>query len=298
MGYCTDRLSNECQPGGRAMQPWALQVVFHLKLEMNTMDLTRLLLDAQWRRYLKLILLVSVSYFFLGISEGAFFSFSTSDTLINFAFTLFCVGSSWVVFKALYPLVVQKMGEASGRLWLAALVMVVLLSVYITLLNWTYIELLWMEQLGETLFFSIVLPLAVALFLGLVLLYPRLQEYLARPAENESIRLEVTKGREKVFVAPDEVLGFIVESKLTFLVTRDGQKYLAEQSLTELETLLVDKGFFRANRQLLLVKAAVTAYKPLDNEKIQLSLQKAFGEACTFRISRYKAPAFRQWMAP
>ncbi len=263
----------------------------------STMDLTRFLTDTRQRLYLKITLLLVVSYFFVGISEGAFFNFSSSDTLINFVFTLFCVGSSWVLFKQLYPKISQLMMKWTISPRSSGLAMVLLLSVYITLLNWTYIELLWMENLRDTLFFSIVLPLAVVLFLAWSFLYPRLQDYLIRSAASDAMVFEVNKGREKVRVPVDQVLGFAVENKLTFLIAHDGQKYISDQNLTALEELLTDHGFFRANRQLLIVKAAVAGYKSCVNEKIQVSLHEAFGETMSTRISRYKAAAFRQWIA-
>lgn len=261
------------------------------------MDLTRFLTDTQQKRYLKVFLLIAISYFFLGVSEGAFFNFSSTDTLVNFVFTLFCVSSSWGLFKRLYPRISGFMRKWSIGPLVSGSVMVLLLSVYITLLNWTYIELLWMENLTETLFFSIVLPLAVMLFLTWSFLYPKLLEYMLRSAEVETMVFEVSKGRGKVRMPMDQVLGFSVENKLTFLIALDGQKYICDQNLASLEELLIDHGFFRANRQLLLVKAAIAGYKSCINEKIQVSLHEAFGSKEITRISRYKAAAFRQWIA-
>ena len=180
------------------------------------MNFVQLLLDDQRRRHLKLVLLGGVSYFFLGISEGAFFTFQGSDTLINFVFTVFCVGSSWVFFKALYPLLVRWVGEGVKARLFITFTLVLFLSSYITALNWVYIELFWREELGSTLFFSIVLPLAIILFLTWALFYPKFRQFLTRPTKEIPILVEVHRGKQKMLIPLAEILGFVVENKLVF----------------------------------------------------------------------------------
>src|SRR5215467_13233913 len=73
----------------------------------------------------------------------------------------------------------------------------------------------------------------------------------AMPVKRKS-RLIVQKGLEYVPLFLKDVVLIYTENKLTFVLARDGRKYVSEMNLSELVNLLDKERFFRANRQYIL----------------------------------------------
>lgn len=257
-----------------------------------------LILNSQKRQYLKIALWLSISYFFLGLTEGSFFYFHNGvDTLLNFLFTLVCVGGSWLLFKSTPKWLPGFVESQGARRILMAILVVIGLLVFITLLNWFYIEVLWQERLGNTLFFSMVLPLATLLFTAWVIGYFVWLSYLNQDSGSKVLSFQVKKGRQSARKPIAEVLGFQVEHKLVFLIDFEGQRYHIDRPMSDLEEELLSQGFFRVNRQLLLQRAAIEAFATASNDRVSLRLHSAFDLEVQPMVSRYKAPAFRKWMA-
>lgn len=256
-------------------------------------------LSPQRKIYVKIILLLTISYFFLGVSEGTFFFANGTDTLINFLFTLFCVALNWALFKQLYPRS-EAWFKGAWKSVLRTMSLIFLLSTHTVLLNWVYIEALWRESLEETVFFPVVLPLAIVLFLLWALGHQWLQKLALQEKQTtgqSGITFELRKGKQTIFRSLGQTLGFVVNRKLVFLVSLEGERLLIDRPLRELESMLEGKGFFRLNRQLLLSRQAIQSYKVINNERIQVTLHGIPGIPSTCIVSRYKAPAFRKWLA-
>ena len=251
-------------------------------------------LGNEYRKYFRTGLLLLTAYFFLGVSEGSFLFFdNVRDTSLNFLFTLICVFSNWALFKWLYRQSADW-NEKYAIKGLGSLLQVTFLMAYTIALNWIYIELIWQEKLSNTAFFPVVLPLALLLFLAWTLGYPFLVSLNEGPDQKAEM-IEAKKGRQVVFCALDETLGFVVENKVVFLLHKNGQRLLMEKTLTELEEELTIAGFFRANRQILISPKAVEAYKVVENDRLEVQLIKALNGQICF-VSRYKAAAFRKWL--
>ena len=253
------------------------------------------LLESEYRKYFKAGILVLTAYFFLGISEGAFLSFhSSQDAAINFAFTLLCVFSNWWLFKKLH-----RLSSSIPRSWkiMGPVIQVMALVLYTYVLNWIYIELLWQEALKNTAFFPVVLPMAILLFMGWVLGYPLLSGIAAKEPLNAKIKaFEVKRGRQTEFYPMEDTLGFLVENKLVFLLGKDGHRLMIDRSLSDLETELKGFGYFRLNRQMLVNREAIKSFQTVENERIKLTFIEGAAVPGACHVSRYKAPAFRQWL--
>ncbi len=256
-------------------------------------------LNPDRRGYVKVTLLICISYFFLGVSEGTFFFTNGIDTLINFTFTLFCVVLNWRLFKLLHQQS-ERWFQSAGISILRTVMLILLLSSHTILLNWAYIELLWQENLEETAFFPVVLPLAITLFLLWTIGYRWLQKLALKKTQTTNlpeVTFELRKGKQTVFRSLSQTLGFVVDNKLVFLLSHQREQLLIDKTLNELEFLLEEKGFFRVNRQLLLCRNAIQSYKTIKNERIQVTLPAIPGMPLTCIVSRYKASAFRRWLA-
>lgn len=249
-------------------------------------------LQAERKTTVKVGLLILVSYFFVGISEGAFFFQNGLDTFINFLFTMFCVAANWWLFKMLNRHL--KPGQESGNFrYVKQLGLILALSLFTTILNWGYIAILWREDLLQTVFFPVVLPLAVSLFAIWVFGYPWLTR---EKVETFVPTIKLQKGQKLVITPINDLLGFWVEHKLVFALDKEGEKFFSNESLSELEDQLTARGFFRVNRQMLLKREAIKACQTIKNDRILVELTEPFTHISNCVVSRYKAPAFREWL--
>ena len=62
------------------------------------------------------------------------------------------------------------------------------------------------------------------------------------------------------------------ENKLTYLMTELGKKYIIDQSLDELSTLLPPEQFFRINRQMILGIDAIKKIHTFFNGRLKLEI--------------------------
>lgn len=83
--------------------------------------------------------------------------------------------------------------------------------------------------------------------------------------------------------------------QVIFLLTNEGQKYIADQqSLDEIEDLLNPTEFFRAGRRQIIQLNAIENYKADSSGKLFVKLK--LSTAPEVEVSREKAPAFKRWM--
>jgi DNA-binding LytR/AlgR family response regulator len=114
------------------------------------------------------------------------------------------------------------------------------------------------------------------------------------PKETKTLsRLVVKKGTEYITLSLDEIAYFFTEHRIVFAKDLSGKQYIVDKTLTELETLLQPKTFFRLNRKFITHINAVEKFKP-DNGKIRIFLKPAVTEE--LHISKESAPEFRKWI--
>lgn len=83
--------------------------------------------------------------------------------------------------------------------------------------------------------------------------------------------------------------------QVIFVVTNDGQKYIAEQNtLDEIEDILNPNEFFRAGRRQIINQNAVESYKGDASGKLYVKLRSS--HVSEVEISREKAPVFKRWI--
>ena len=125
--------------------------------------------------------------------------------------------------------------------------------------------------------------------------HENLIEYLAKKDTNRKSRIVVKKGLEFQSILLEEVAYFFTEQKITFLITRDGKKFLVDKNLKELEEELDPKTFYRANRKFIININYVKSYKSYDKIKILVELIIPMPEEII--VSQESAIDFRKWMA-
>jgi DNA-binding LytR/AlgR family response regulator len=107
-------------------------------------------------------------------------------------------------------------------------------------------------------------------------------------------RLVVRRAGGFVAVAIDEVAYFVVDDKLVDVVTRDGRRFGADQTLGELEQQLPPGAFFRINRQYLVRAEAITGFRPHLKGRIAVELSPPTKDDVV--ISQENAGRFRVWI--
>lgn len=109
-------------------------------------------------------------------------------------------------------------------------------------------------------------------------------------------RIIVKKGVENVSIRLEDIVIFYTENKLVYVKDKDNKKYIADKTLNELDELLDNTIFFRANRQYIINLNFVKSYKPYEKVKLQVDLN--FPEKNHFIIvSQITAPHFRKWIS-
>jgi len=113
-------------------------------------------------------------------------------------------------------------------------------------------------------------------------------------AENDSKDfITIKNSRGTVNLDLQDVLYFISESKIAFLVDTSGKKWITQYNLSELEKIL-DPRYFRLNRKILVSRQVISQIKKLPNHRLLVTIGQS-NESHNETISRYKSTRFKQW---
>lgn len=107
-------------------------------------------------------------------------------------------------------------------------------------------------------------------------------------------RLVLRRGAAFASLRCEDIAWCVSIDKLAFVLTRGGERLLADETLGELEAALDPARFFRANRQLLVHIDAVKSFRP--HGKGQLKLELAPAAEAPVIVSQERARAFRDWI--
>jgi DNA-binding LytR/AlgR family response regulator len=125
--------------------------------------------------------------------------------------------------------------------------------------------------------------------------YSSIVEYLQASKKNKS-RIIVKKGTEFLSLKLEDVIYFFTEHKLVFAVDKDNRKFLCEtNSLADIEAVLDDKKFFRANRKYIVNADYITKFKSIDKSKINIELVLPLNEEII--VSQENAAGFKKWIS-
>jgi DNA-binding LytR/AlgR family response regulator len=110
----------------------------------------------------------------------------------------------------------------------------------------------------------------------------------------KQVRMVVKRGQEHIFLLLDDIVLFYTESKIVYIIDKNGKKFLVDKNLSDLEEELDKAVFFRANRQYIVNINYVKGYKTYERVKLQLELQLAVTHCIV--ISQETAPLFKKWI--
>lgn len=114
-----------------------------------------------------------------------------------------------------------------------------------------------------------------------------------RPENDSQDFITIKNSRGIVNHDLQDVLYFISESKIAFLVDTSGKKWITQYNLSELENILGGR-YFRLNRSILVSRQVISHIKKLPNHRLLVSIGQSNGSH-NETISRYKSTRFKQW---
>lgn len=123
-----------------------------------------------------------------------------------------------------------------------------------------------------------------------------LMQVLQNPDQQKKIYKEkfVVSVRNNWLPVLTRDIACFVRDNLNYLFTFTGDKYIVDYvTLEEIEELLDPGLFYRANRQCIVHIDAIERIKPLENQKLVLSLKAPL--KMDQDVSREKAPGFKRW---
>jgi two-component system, LytTR family, response regulator LytT len=115
----------------------------------------------------------------------------------------------------------------------------------------------------------------------------------AAPTEYKS-RFMVRLGQKIIALPADKIAYFFSESKLTYIVSKDGKRYPMDQPLEELTGLLDPRIFFRINRQYIITFESIAEIHPYFKGRIKLLLHPKTDDDVV--ISSERTPEFKSWI--
>jgi DNA-binding LytR/AlgR family response regulator len=108
-------------------------------------------------------------------------------------------------------------------------------------------------------------------------------------------RIIVRKGTEHYPVIVDDIVLFYTESRLTFVYTKNGTRYITDKILSSLETTLNKEKFYRANRQSIVNIDFIKSFRTTEKVKISIELAIPVTKEPII-VSQDSAAAFRKWI--
>ena len=90
---------------------------------------------------------------------------------------------------------------------------------------------------------------------------------------------------------------FTSTRKTVSAVDFDGNKYIIDKPLSDIEMIVGSKYFFRVNRNVILHFAAIKLFHIISYGKIKVKLSNPDWLPEEVQISQYMAPKFREWIS-
>ncbi|MHA7130605.1 LytR/AlgR family response regulator transcription factor [Algoriphagus namhaensis] len=124
--------------------------------------------------------------------------------------------------------------------------------------------------------------------------YSKLQALLQAPVRSFKSRFLVKFGEKIQSIPVSEVSYFFSESKVTYLQSLSGKRYILDSTLEQTEEMLDPERFFRINRKYLITLESIEAIYAHSNSRLKLRLK--FTEDPDIIVSRDRTGEFKLWL--
>lgn len=116
------------------------------------------------------------------------------------------------------------------------------------------------------------------------------------PASRLRNRFMVKIGRIIKTIALEDVAYFMASDKYLFMITKDQQHYIIEETIASLEPQLNPELFFRINRKFIIQIKAIKEMHKLPRNRVKVVLFPPPPEEIDIVVSEERAEDFKQWL--
>lgn len=109
-------------------------------------------------------------------------------------------------------------------------------------------------------------------------------------------RFMVKTGTRLKAVQAAEIAYFMADDKYLFLVTREGQGYIIEETITSLEPQLSSADFFRINRKFIIHISSIKEMFKVSRNRVRVILDPEPENHVQVLVTEERAEAFKAWL--
>lgn len=121
-----------------------------------------------------------------------------------------------------------------------------------------------------------------------------LYDIIQKQKQSYKSRFLIKVGQKILAVPVEKIAYFYSQNKLTYVVTKEGKKLPADQTLETLEDQLNPKQFFRANRQFIVSFESIAEIHPYFKGRLKIEVSPSSDMEIV--ISSDKTPEFKAWL--
>lgn len=107
-------------------------------------------------------------------------------------------------------------------------------------------------------------------------------------------RFLVKSGNKLVFLSMPQAAYFFSEEGTSFIVTREGERYIVEHTLEELESQLDPELFFRIHRGMIVSMQSIRKIEPHFNNRLLLEVNPPYDQEVA--VSKHRSADFKKWL--
>jgi hypothetical protein len=107
--------------------------------------------------------------------------------------------------------------------------------------------------------------------------------------------IEVTRAGKTILLLSHEIAIAYLNDGYCYIKTFGEDVFLTTYTLDEIGRMLNENWFFRVNRQVFISRKSCSAYKSIENGKVELDLHPPFKKAVI--VSQKRAREFRKWIS-
>lgn len=123
-----------------------------------------------------------------------------------------------------------------------------------------------------------------------------LQMNSQKDTKENKTRFLVSRGKELISIKSEDIAYFMAQDKYLFLYTNDGESYLYEDTISDLEDKLSNKNFFKINRKYIVSDSAIKSIIKYSKNRIKIELEPASNSDELILVSSKNITAFKNWL--
>lgn len=114
--------------------------------------------------------------------------------------------------------------------------------------------------------------------------------------EQKRGRFLVSKGNQFISIEKKEIAYFMAQGKHLFLYTNNGESFLYQDTISNLENELSDKDFFKINRKYIVKHNAIKNIIKYGSNRIKIELKPKSNTDEVILVSLNRNNAFKEWL--